>query len=46
MDGAKQPPIPLASVRTAIGRHTVRVEASSEEEVDLSVSRILAIVRT
>ena len=46
MDGAKQSPIPLASERIAIGRRTVRVEASSEEGVDLSVSRILAIVST
>ncbi len=46
MDGAKQLPILLASARIAIGRRTDRLEAFSREEVDLSVMRILAIVRT
>ena len=46
MDGAKQSPILLTSERIVIGRRTGRLEASSRDEVDLSVMRILAIVRT
>ena len=46
MDGAKQSPILLATERFAIGRRTGRLEASSRGEVDLTVLRILAIVRT
>ena len=46
MDGAKQSPIPLASARIAIGGRSVRLEASSRGGVDLSLTRILAIVRT
>ena len=46
MDGAKQSPIPLSSERIEIGRRTVRAEAPPRGEVDLSVLRILVIVRT
>lgn len=46
MDGAKQSPIPLSSARIEIGRRSVRVEASPRGVVDLSLSRILVIVRT
>ena len=46
MDGAKQSPILLVFARITIGRRTDRLEASPRGGVDLSVMRILAIVRT
>ena len=46
MDGAKQSPILLTYESIVVGRRSVRLEASPRGGVDLSLSRILAIVRT